>query len=348
MLKDKTVFVLGAGMSSYYGFPLGDALSRMILKHCVINDHVATRLFLQQKGIKEESFKNFTTSYTHSGCKTIDQFMAANNTNEEFHTIGKYFISKILLGMERKQQIFPDHNTTVTRINPYLDIWNKLLFPNGKINNNPDSFFQQPISFISFNYDRSLDYFLYNVIKEAFKLKGQEIFDHINKLPVYRVYGSLMESFEKTQAEGPGKFDDFTCLAYGGNPIEEQILGLSKNINFMRYVEDDEYNFRDLLKQAKNIVFLGYGFDDYNNNKLGLTKIPGIRDKNIYASCFGLSSSRKAALQKLIFQKNVFVGEKCEDVIEYSFLEMLQTKHTSFAPDVTYMPHSRSSKHHVQ
>jgi len=60
-------------------------------------------------------------------------------------------------------------------------------------------FARNPIKIITFNYDRSLEQFLYWAIKASFRLGDEQVFDELRKLPLLHVYGEVVRRCERSK-----------------------------------------------------------------------------------------------------------------------------------------------------
>ena len=137
-------------------------------------------------------------------------------------------------------------------------------------------FANNKVSFINFNYDRSLEYFLYDsliglydsqnlqdkLMRYKMGMLKQE--QHIIPFPFLHVYGKIAE----VQWLRGG-------LEYRVDIDYHRINDLKDNIEVINYerVEKDFSEIHKTIRNAKRIFFLGFGFAPENMKLLGM---PGV------------------------------------------------------------------------
>ena len=249
MIETRTVMVLGAGASKPYGLPLGGELRELILK-------------MNEDDLREIPTGPQTSSYDHSGAAflhafrrsqfaSIDAFLARR---PEFSVMGKHAIAKALLPRENADALLdktPD------------DHWYRYLAH--KMDAAWDEIPANKISFITFNYDRSLELFLQETFASAHGRPADEARLLVEKIPIVHVYGKL----GSMNPELP----DF--VPYGGGGPDQGSRYLYHAEHGLRVIPEGRDNSpefitaRDLLESAKRICFLGFGFDRMNVERLG-------------------------------------------------------------------------------
>ena len=105
------------------------------------------------KDIISESIGSFIKNFNQSSLKSIDQYLAINPRH--YKDIGKFAITISILKHENKS-CFNE------KVSDNKEDWYNLLY-NRMVKNckNPDDykkFFNNKVAFITFNYDRSLEY----------------------------------------------------------------------------------------------------------------------------------------------------------------------------------------------
>lgn len=186
MIEHPTVLVLGAGASCTYGFPLGLQLKATICK--ILEKHnTVLRKILISKHIQDRDIGAFRNDLILSCDLSIEAFM---EQHEEYIELGKYAIAATLLPLERHLFLF-DH-----WIDKWLDPnnserhWYQLLFT--KLDASQDKFEHNQLRIVTFNYDRSLEHYLYHCIKAKYRgiSEGYAKF-LLSKIQVIHVYGQL-------------------------------------------------------------------------------------------------------------------------------------------------------------
>lgn len=101
MIKNKTVFVFGAGLSSDYGFPTGQRLRDDIVEYINWNrsnsDLPARIKLLVKMGFDEDTIIRARETIRGGCFDTIDQFM---ETRPEFRPLTKALIASIIIQHE--------------------------------------------------------------------------------------------------------------------------------------------------------------------------------------------------------------------------------------------------------
>lgn len=224
MFKNKTTFILGAGASAPYGYPLGKKLISDIM-HAIANDYIFINEY-PPKDFDNFSLENYFAtlgqscqnaynslldkdslrSLSHSGqtfhCKIkksayAREFVQINNSlygkfstvklssfpelanlfkflhefdpltidsflrdHHQFREIGRLMIAYVLLKCEKKISFSKDYR------NPEFDIsdnWYSHLIHDIKSDcQSPDDILNNKVNFITFNYDISLEYYLFS------------------------------------------------------------------------------------------------------------------------------------------------------------------------------------------
>jgi hypothetical protein len=190
MITAPTLFILGAGASKPYEFPTGEGLRDDIVKNFATDfDELDGGEKTDHKVMAREGIKNFIKNFDNSSLKSIDKYLAVNPQNDKY--IGKIAITLSILKHENKSCF----NEKIT--DPKED-WYKYLYNRMTEDfNKPDDhkhFFENNVAFITFNYDRSLEYYLYNSLFHSFNQESNNIRNNIksyNPFKIIHVYGSV-------------------------------------------------------------------------------------------------------------------------------------------------------------
>lgn len=254
----KTVFVLGAGASKPYGFPLGAELSAEI---CERDPHRSLLAVLgpwvASDAISKADVKRFISAFERSGMSSIDAFL---ERRAEHIDLGTLAISALISRNEDPDRPF-NH---ATKENWYKALWNEM----AKGSDNPITALRN-VYFITFNYDRSLENFLFTAIKHAFGTDDAAALGHLKRLNIIHVYGSLGEFH--TELNVP-----LNRWPYRLDPPPDSIGAAARNIRLIPQGRKDGKEFekaRTLFGHAEVICFLGFGFDETNVERLGLADV---------------------------------------------------------------------------
>ncbi len=192
MIKTPTVFVLGAGASMPYGFPSGRQLVEQI--YCTalgnfketsdnkwINSGLISAPYI--RNILNDMYgafevEKFGKALRLSQQSSIDAFLEHRT---EFTDIGKFSIALFILRAEIEDKLF-DYDAR--NHGSYQYIFDKLNASWGEFGRNV-------IGFVTFNYDRSLEHFLFTSIQNTYNKSNEECAQIISKIPIIHVYGLL-------------------------------------------------------------------------------------------------------------------------------------------------------------
>jgi hypothetical protein len=287
VISKRTVFILGAGASCPYGFPSGARLRDLICFDGGFRDKYLTYLTNSQidEGIRKKKIsdvKQFIKIFNNSHIKSIDAFMA---NNPKLSLTGKYILAYEIFQYEidsrfgedaiREQERLeglrksPDNNHYLWGIpgfnggDWYFYLYNRMV--EGLVGKYaiPD-FSNGNISFITFNYDRSLEQFFYISLRNSFsEVSEEEIIKTLKQLKILHVYGQV--AFLKWQ--NPSDY-----IEYKQTINESHLERSSKNIRTI-YEEKENPELLEaqkILKQADQIFFLGFGYAPENMEVLNL------------------------------------------------------------------------------
>jgi hypothetical protein len=313
LIDKKTVFVLGAGASCPYGYPSGADLRSWICLNGGFNDsYVDYRRNLREKGEDNNlPINEFISKFSKSSRKSIDLFMSAN---PKLAPTGKYIIAYTVFKAEERSQFREQaqlareqysnlsHGTPSWRFlakkyfqgdDWYLYLFNRLAAGLIKPDVLPD-FSDNKISFVTFNYDRSLELLLYESLSNSFtEVPEKEVIKCLQKLKIVHVYGQI----------SPLKWQDSEQGVDYRPKLDETLLQKSAdNIKtIFEQKESPELNeARQLLVQTEKIFFLGFGYAEEN---LEILKVPDRTKKatEIYGTAFGLEMEEILNIRRKLF-----------------------------------------------
>jgi len=288
---EKTVFILGAGASCPYGFPSGSELREQIISVYVsdfeayLNARARVKVLIPQELSKA---KEFTDKFRKS-TKSIDLFLALN---PEFKETGKRAIIFRILRAE-KQSHFREQSKHKDQD------WYTLLFEcmtKGFVKKDDYSrFCENDVSFITFNYDRSLEHFLYDSLLNSFVgIGGDKIAEQLNRIKVIHVFGKV----------APLEWQDRNGVEYRQEINSVNADELIKNLRTIyEGMENPELKeAKDLIGKAKSIYFLGFGYAKENLDVLGIPEILST-GQLVYGTALGLTE-RKIQEVRSVLQYN--------------------------------------------
>jgi hypothetical protein len=246
MIKKQTVLVLGAGASYPYGYPLGRQLVRDIVQN-VANPNSPLHKDLDQLHLRIPMlhFQQFRDALEASASPSIDAFLESRNN---FLLLGRHAIACQLLRCEKRENFYAK------------DDWYHYLYDRMRDPRRFENFGESKISFVTFNYDRSLEFFLFTALRNTFQKTPPECVENFKKLPIIHVHGFVSRS--------PTDEDNWR---YGESTLPEAIKQSVEQIKIIHETTDDTDEFhraRLILSQAEKICFLGFGFHETNLMRL--------------------------------------------------------------------------------
>ena len=239
MITTPTVLVLGAGANYTYGFPLGAQLTQNIyitLKGS--RGPGSDFVLLKDIGFSQSDIKDFADDLEKSNLPSIDTFVMRK---PQFMDLAKYAIAIELVKYEHQAAL-------LERGKWYFYLYNRM-------NNMPDKLINQKISFITFNYDRSLEQFLYLSLKHGNNnITDDQIKKIIDELSIIHVHGHI--GFLPWQYSRPREYSNIRNTGI--------IKVAAENIKLIPENQEINSEFKqanDKLHLAERIYFLGFGFD---------------------------------------------------------------------------------------
>jgi hypothetical protein len=148
------------------------------------------------------------------------------------------------------------------------------------------------VKVITFNYDRSLEHFLYISL-----LRTYSSIDLTNHKPLDLIPFKFIHVY--------GKIDNFPWENPSGGEYKSEysvtdIVNTSDNIKLIHERNDEFLNeIKEIIAEAKNIFFLGFGYDVGNMQALGWPENFN-EDKRIFGTAFNLTQSRISEIRAMI------------------------------------------------
>ncbi|MEI8234263.1 MAG: hypothetical protein WCH57_06215 [Verrucomicrobiota bacterium] len=249
MITKRICFVLGAGASMDFGFPSGSKLLTQICEN-LLSPERSGQPFWKQFG---STGREFAKELQYSGKNSIDAFLESRS---ELITIGKMAIAGCLIPRENPDSIF---NLQLKGNNWYDYLFEQMAAPLSKFGDNE-------VSFITYNYDRSLEFYLETVLRKSYGASDIQITDIFKRIPIVHLHGTLGDlPFRRDRLAR-----DFTPI------LDDMSAHLAANsIKIIHENISKEPQFKEaakLLRNAEELVFLGFGYHETNLKRLRLDK----------------------------------------------------------------------------
>jgi len=206
----------------------------------------------------------FSRALINSQTPSIDLFL---ERRQNFINIGKLAIFLSINKNEKHSKVILPAGRRVG-IYPYL--YYQLISECKSISENN-------ISFITFNYDRSLEYYLYHSWLAHSGYEPAQVAEEISKVRILHVHGSLGKLLRQDSNGLPYSPQKASEPAY-----YQHFLKLSKNIKIMADSKDNDSVFEEskkILIASENIIFIGFGYHSENLQRLGINQL-GIYDRD--------------------------------------------------------------------
>jgi hypothetical protein len=337
MANDKLCFVLGAGASAHFGYPLGAELveAMHIFVNKLINNSANAAISVSQREDLNNA-ANFIQDIKSYNPLNIDYFLY-NHPQQE--ALGKKLIESVLLRCQNRE-LFGSVSKVKKWWNPSEEIpyGNWIKFIHHRIVANCETVDDvknqlENIDIITFNYDLSFEQALWNYfITSRFNDKSEELknylFTKFYQKNIIHVYGSVSKGEQPYICSTPRDIKDMLDIYDKSTGSEIDVIGIHKSID-SNDCEECKKNTsgnsqckrcmkieycRDVLKAANKVYFLGYAFDEFNNKVLKL--------KDVF-----IDNANKEN-QKLVFYTNYSDGLICDSSVrgffDHKHIETLQ------------------------
>jgi hypothetical protein len=265
MLNTNTVFVLGAGASQPFGYPLGVELYQAVLEKFADGGQNRPHL-LNTTRFMERDIDQFLLALSRSGQTSVDAFL--EKRHEEFLEIGKASMAIELMLRENEVLLWRQPNWM---LNLYGRMGSETL----------EEFDENEVAFVTFNYDRSLEHFLCTSLSNSFGRSISDCANVVSSIPIVHLHGRL--GYLPWQKE-EGR-------AYGYTNIDARAVEMS--VKEIRVVHEDitdrDKDFdeaKNLLKNAKRIYLMGFGFGSKNVERIDL---PSLSPEIFAGTAYGLT-----------------------------------------------------------
>ncbi|PAY03366.1 hypothetical protein CK489_39615 [Bradyrhizobium sp. UFLA03-84] len=303
MFKKKTLFVLGAGSSYEVNVPVGLGLAK------AIGTKLDVRLGDYNRNIGEGDkyllgqFQNQLpqqfNEYLAAGWRirdglptanSIDDFLDMHSHDEQMQLIGKAAIVKSILEAEQESQLYFDQNNSRNKL-----MLEKLegswfmkfirVLGRGIPKSNAAQIFDN-VSFVVFNYDRCVEFFLLQALQAMYSLPLNDAASIVQDLSIIHPYGTI--------GELPHLGSDGTQVPFGGvENFDFNYIKLSQRIKtYTEQIAGTEVTnrVRNEVERAEQVVFLGFAY--HAQNMLLLRPLEEFASSRpIYGTALGMSAS---------------------------------------------------------
>lgn len=289
MITIPTVLVLGAGASCPYGFPTAKQLRNDICEAFSSQETSASRL-LGDSAAPAKKFLEFRDAFWKSGTPSVDAFL---DGRPDFLDVGKLAIAYCLIRYENEKHLYDPPE-------PDADWY---LYLSERLTSSFDEFEKNKLAIITFNYDRSLEHYLSNSLRNWHGKSVDECIEKLAKVPIIHVYGQL----------GTIPYPQHGCRQY--RPLGEDerkeygaVQDAAHGITLLHEKESDLQEVHNLLRAAERVCFLGFSYHALNLARLTLTPSVG-ESREVFGTARNFEESeinqKKLSLRRAMLSNNV-------------------------------------------
>lgn len=295
MIQTPTVFILGAGASAPYGYPIGTGLIDSICDN-IGNGNLSTfvNTLIHSGQSSQKDIIKFKRALELSRKSSIDAFL---EHRKEFMKVGKLAIASVLIQAEMQYKLFNVKNCW------YSYFYNQL-------NTSFEQFDKNKVSIITFNYDRSLEHYLCTTLTNSYPVPQEECSKKIMGMKIIHLHGQLSklpwqiepikegQSLETYRLEVSRNYANKDVTTYDIKTAAEGIRIIHEDFD---HDKDEKFSIaRELIRKGQRIYFVGFGYDEENIKRL---QIP--TGKHITGSTYGLESGEIRKIQRFFEGQNI-------------------------------------------
>lgn len=261
--------MVGAGASSEVGLPIGTDLKKKISERLNISyefgrilsgDTDIANLIMRQGSEAQK--------YHHAGIQireampqaiSIDNYLDAHQSDRAVVECGKWAIAKSILEAEVLSQLAVGSDLRLKH-DDLSKTWFSAFFqlltqdvPRERVSRIFDS-----IEFITFNYDRCIEHYLFHALSSYYRLNEHETIELMSRLRIAHPYGKVGELPWQQGNMG---------VPFGETYLIDKLSEIANRIRtFTERVEEEKVlsQIRTTVANSEVIVFLGFGFHSQN------------------------------------------------------------------------------------
>jgi hypothetical protein len=246
MIGQDTTLVLGAGASAPYGFPSGQTLLDEVIKTFSSGNNDKVKI-LEQLGHTRQDIERFAQALRRSGKGSVDAFLEHRS---DMVNLGKAAMAACLIPYEIEEK-FSQPNAN----------WYRWLYT--ALNAPPDRFAKNRLRIVTFNYDRSLEHYLFNALTATYNLESDKAANLVQSIPLVHLHGKLGRL--PWQPGGGGSREYNTHLSPGMIQTARDSIQV---IHEERYDSAALEEAQAHIRNSKRVVFVGFGYHPENLARL--------------------------------------------------------------------------------
>jgi hypothetical protein len=276
MIRSGTVLILGAGASAPFGFPCGRPLLLEIAHGIKVLSSSLGDLGhrLEGCGYDRDLVKQFGRELLLSAQPSVDAFL---EKRREYIEVGKAAIACAMIPYEVERRLY--------RYQGEKSHWYEYLF--SQMGTTLEDFRSSSLSVITFNYDRSLEHFLFLALKHSYGLSDEECSKELKAVRIVHVYGTLGGNLHLEEGSRP----------YNTEVTPDVVKQCASAIRVLHEGKTDNPELdkaHKLLMQARVICFLGFGYY-YDNIRRLRPELP--EDSELFGTAFGITAQEQERIK---------------------------------------------------
>lgn len=310
MFSPRTVFIVGAGASSDFGFPTGDGLrveitrtlERLFKKAVSMDDpfvHAVNEVCCAGNAQLEWNEYRKAAKRLLAALPlaiSIDNLLHAHRQDDRMVLLGKLAICSVIIAKERSSPLFAGDVARTGDVQPapmespkFTQSWHlplMRLLGMGKDLNQLDSLFENT-AFIIWNYDRCLEHFLVSAIMRYFDVNDSRASEIVGGVLAIHPYG---QTGLLPWQPGTGPRADYGDRWPPLREIAESILTFTESAD-----EGVRAQAVDLVEGAETLIFMGFGFLPQNMSLLTTEITSSV--KRVFATTYGIGDDDVAIIR---------------------------------------------------
>ena len=312
---ERTLLLLGAGVSLPYGFPAGEQLTKRIVEVCKNPIDEIFKL-IQQFHFSDEFITQFATDLDQSAYSSIDIFLA---NRPDYINIGRVAIAGILIPHEDPDMLGPRADGGCYRV-----VWERI----APFFDDPTTL---PLTILTLNYDRSLEQFLFKAAQAGKGASEQDAAAFVRALDIRHIHGQLGDWKPRHECYVSGAGRGYHCRLAPADIDESR-----RSIRVISQIEHSDEAYvaaRERIEESVHIAALGFAYHPEIATGLRFDHLTS--DQFVFGTTYGLTKGQRHSAGGLTGQAILELGESGEDAYRSCSTTryFLAPDHSTFAED---------------
>lgn len=289
-----------------YGFPSGDQLKERIIsmlesfpKHA--GPGTQLEILMHESGIEHGHIEEFRDELAGAHHITIDRFL---QNRPDFARVGKLAIAATLIPFER-DSIIPMLKPWKTRPEARSRVaegWYKYFAE--QLDLSSTNWGRGLLTIITYNYDRSLEHYLFTILKSTCDKSAEECWKIFKEIPIIHIHGEL------------GPYDPLGNGLEYGSPVDlNTARQAAKNIRIMHEEKNENptKQAKEAIQESNLVCFLGFGY--HRENLAPLPVKSGVTGRTVIGTALNFTKPE---------QKRLNLADYLDDIRDCSILHLLR------------------------